>query len=145
MSWTTTAPLPRLDLPVRLGEDAGAVLEATVSAVDAAWHLARVDFAGGSLWLADHGVTVGSPVRVRVLARDVSLAREQPGISSIQNILPAIIDAIAPDDHPGLLLVRVAIGNSRLIARLTRRSANQLGIAIGMAVHVQVKSVALME
>ena len=137
--------LTRLDLPVRLGEDAGAVLEATVAAVDAAWHLARVDFAGGSLWLADHGIAVGSPVRVRVLARDVSLARERPGISSIQNILPGRVDAIGNDDHPSATLVRVQVGQAMLLARLTRRSVAALGIAVGQTLWVQVKSVALLE
>lgn len=137
--------LTRLDLPVRLGEDAGAVLEATVATVDAAWHLARVDFAGGSLWLADHGVAVGSPVRVRVLARDVSLAREQPGISSIQNILPGRVDAVGDDEHPSATLVRVQVGQAMLLARLTRRSAAVLGIAVGQTLWVQVKSVALLE
>ena len=137
--------LTRLDLPVRLGEDAGAVLEATVARVDAAWHLARVDFAGGSLWLADHGVAVGSPVRVRVLARDVSLAREQPGISSIQNILPGRVDAVGDDEHPSATLVRVQVGQAMLLARLTRRSAAALGIAVGQTLWVQVKSVALLE
>lgn len=137
--------LTRLNLPVRLGEDAGAVLEATVATVDAVWHLARVDFAGGSLWLADHGVAVGSPVRVRVLARDVSLAREQPGISSIQNILPGRVDAVGDDEHPSATLVRVQVGQAMLLARLTRRSAAALGIAVGQTLWVQVKSVALLE
>lgn len=137
--------LTRLDLPVRLGEDAGAVLEATVAAVDAAWHLARVDFAGGSLWLADHGVAVGSPVRVRVLARDVSLAREQPGSSSIQNVLQGRVDAVGDDEHPSATLVRVQVGQAMLLARLTRRSAAVLGIAVGQRLWVQVKSVALLE
>ena len=70
--------LARLDLPIRLGEDAGAILDATVGAVDHDWHLARVDFAGGSLWARDHGLPVGHRVRMRILARDVSLASE-PG------------------------------------------------------------------
>lgn len=137
--------LTRLDLPIRLGEDAGAILDATVGAMDADWHLARVDFAGGSLWLADHGVAVGSPVRVRVLARDVSLAREQPGGSSIQNILPGRVDAIGHDEHPSATLVRVQVGQAMLLARLTRRSAAALGIAVGQTLWVQVKSVALLE
>ena len=70
--------LARVDLPIRLGEDAGAILDATVGAVDHDWHLARVDFAGGSLWARDHGLPVGHRVRMRILARDVSLASE-PG------------------------------------------------------------------
>jgi molybdate transport system ATP-binding protein len=137
--------LARLDLPIRLGEDVGVVLEATVGEIDSEWHLARVDFAGGSLWTRDHEVPAGRPVRVRVLARDVSLALGEPGTSSIQNILDGRVESLADDDHPGLLLVRVEVGSSRLIARLTRRSAAQLGIAPGLPVRVQVKSVALME
>ncbi|MDP3637826.1 MAG: molybdenum ABC transporter ATP-binding protein [Azonexus sp.] len=139
------ATLARLDLPIRLGEDVGVVLDATVGCIDSEWHLARVDFAGGSLWTRDRGVAPGKRVRVRVLARDVSLAVTEPEASSIQNILHGCVEAIGDDDHPGLLLVRVQVGASLLVARLTRRSAAQLGIAPGLPVSVQIKSVALME
>ena len=137
--------LVRLDLPIRLGEDVGAVLEATVGEVDHEWHLARVDFPGGSLWTRDLGIPAGKRVRVRVLARDVSLAIAEPAPSSIQNVLHGYIDAIADDDHPGLQLVRVKVGETCLLSRLTRRSTAALGFAPGKPVHVQVKSVALME
>ena len=137
--------LARLDLPIRLGEDVGVVLDATVGIIDTEWHLARVDFAGGSLWTRDRGVPLGKRVRVRVLARDVSLAVTEPGVSSIQNILDGRVESIGDDEHPGLLLVRVQVGTSLLVARLTRRSAAQLGVAQGLPVRVQVKSVALME
>jgi molybdate transport system ATP-binding protein len=137
--------LARLDLPIRLGEDVGAVLEATVGAIDEQWRLARVDFPGGSLWSRDRGIAIGRKVRIRVLARDVSLARQPPGPSSIQNVLSGRVDAVADDDHPALALVRVHVGASALIARLTRRSAAALEIVPGQAVWVQVKSVALME
>ena len=137
--------LARLDLPIRLGEDVGVVLEATVGEIDAAWQLARVDFPGGGLWTRDRGLPAGRRVRVRVLARDVSLALGEPGASSIQNNLDGIVESLGDDEHPGLLLVRVQVGASRLLARLTRRSAAQLGIEPGLPVRVQVKSVALME
>jgi len=137
--------LARLDLPIRLGEDVGVVLDATVGAIDAEWHLARVDFAGGGLWTRDHGLPPGKRVRVRVLARDVSLAVHHPEPSSIQNVLDGTVESLGDDDHPGLLLVRVQVGASQLVARLTRRSAAQLGIAPGLPVSVQIKSVALME
>jgi len=140
-----TETLARIDLPIRLGEDVGAIIEATVGAVDNAWHLARVDFSGGSLWTRDRGLPVGRRVRVRVLARDVSLAREHPGQSSIQNVLHGRVDAIADDDHPGLVLVRVRIGAAMLVARLTRRAVAGLGIVPEQNLWVQVKSVALME
>ncbi|MEW6707765.1 MAG: molybdenum ABC transporter ATP-binding protein [Pseudomonadota bacterium] len=135
----------RVDLPLRLGEDAGVVIEATVAEVDAQWQLARLAFAGGELWTPDHGLQPGRAVRLRVLARDVSLAREQPGRSSIQNVLRGTVDAIAPEDHPGLALVRLAIGPTPVLARLTRRALATLDIQPGQAVWVQLKSVALME
>lgn len=136
--------LTRLDLPIRLGEDAGAILEGTIGEIDQHWHLARVDFAGGSLWARDHGLPAGHRVRVRVLARDVSLAVE-PGTSSIQNVLRGAVDAIGDDDHPGLALVRMRIGSSILLARLTRRAMAALGVVSGQVLWVQVKSVALLE
>ena len=137
--------LVRLDLPIKLGEDVGAVLEATVCEIDSEWHLARVEFPGGSLWTRDHGIPLGKQVRVRVLARDVSLAIAEPAPSSIQNVLHGHIDAIADDDHPGLQLVRVKVGETCLLSSLTRRSSVALGFTLGKSVHVQVKSVALME
>ena len=136
--------LIRLDLPIRLGEEAGAILDATVGEVDQEWHLMRVDFAGGSLWARDHGSPIGHRVRVRVLARDVSLA-DQQAHSSIQNVLRGQVAAIGDDEHPGLALVRVQIGSAMLLARLTKRSAASLGISVGKVLWVQVKSVALLE
>jgi molybdate transport system ATP-binding protein len=137
--------LARVDLPMRLAEDAGVVLDGAVGERDERWHLARVDFAGGSLWTRDHGLAVGHRVRVRVLARDVSLAVESPGRTSITNSLEGVVDAIAAEEHPGLALVRVRVGESALVARLTQRSVAMLGLSRGRPVWVQVKSVALMK
>jgi molybdate transport system ATP-binding protein len=136
--------LTRLDLPIRLGDDAGVILDATVGAIDSAWHLARVDFDGGSLWAKDQGLAAGRRVRVRILARDVSLAAE-PGHSSIQNVLRGRIDAVADDDHPGVALVRVEVGSAMLLCRLTRRAVASLNVVAGKTLWVQVKSVALLD
>ncbi len=137
--------LTRLDLPISLGEDVGVVLSATIGAIDEVWQLARLDFSGGSLWTRHHGFAVGKTLRVRVLARDVSLAVEHPGLSSIQNILFGVVDAIGDDHHEGLALVRVRVGESIFIARLTKRAAFELKISLGQALWLQVKSVALLE
>lgn len=137
--------LARLDLPIRLGEDVGTVLNAIVGDIDHTWHLARIDFQGGSLWTRDRNIAIGHQVRVRILARDVSLAQQHPGQSSIQNVLYGRVDAIADDEHPGLALVRVQVGESILLARLTKRAVAELGVTLGQALWVQVKSVALLE
>ncbi len=135
--------LARVDLPIRLGEDAGVVIDAAVGTVDEAWHLARLDFDGGSLWTRDPGLPPHTAARVRVLARDVSIAREQPGKSSIQNVLYGQIERIVDDEAPGLALIRLRVGATALLARVTRRSLAELALHEGDAAWVQVKSVAL--
>jgi molybdate transport system ATP-binding protein len=139
--------LARLDLPLPLGEEAGVVLEGEVGERDAPWSLARLDVDGEHcrFWARDHGVPLGGPVRLRVLARDVSLTRAPQTGTSIGNQLRGQVEAIAGDSHPALVLVRVRVGRAALLARLTRRSAHALELAPGMPVWAQVKTVALME
>ncbi len=140
-----TETLAGLDLPIKMGEEAGVVLEATVDERDEQWHLARCKFPGGDLWARDLGLPLGHRIRVRVLARDVSLANDAITGTSIQNILPAIVEQISDDAHPGLALVRVRIGESPLLARLTKRSVAALNLASGNSIWAQVKSVAVIE
>lgn len=138
-----TETLARLDLPIRLGEDAGVVLDAVVAERDSEWHLLRADFAGGHFWVRDSGHPPGHRVRVRVLARDVSLALAPQSGTSILNTLPATVAEIVDDAHPALALVRLRVGESFLVARLTRLSAHKLGLAPGQPVYAQIKAVAL--
>ncbi|MFA4968840.1 MAG: molybdenum ABC transporter ATP-binding protein [Sulfuritalea sp.] len=135
--------LARIDLPIRLGDDVGAVFEATVAERDAEWHLARVEFDGGELWVRDSGVPVGRRVRVRILARDVSIANSRHDDVSIMNLLPATVVAHAGEDHPSVVLLQLRVGGTPLLARLTRRSAQRLDLAPGREVWVQIKAVAL--
>jgi len=128
-----------------LGDDAGALLDATVDERDARWQLARLKFDGGSLWLRDVGVPLGRRVRVRVLARDVSVATLAPQQTSIQNLLPCVVQAITEDTHSSQALVRMACGGSVLLARITARAVDALQLAPGMAVWAQVKTAALVE
>jgi molybdate transport system ATP-binding protein len=139
--------LSRLDLPLPAGEDAGVVLLGEVGALDAPWHLARLDVPGASFWTRDPALPLGHRLRLRVLARDVSLSLvEQPG-SSIVNQIPATVEAIADDGHPSQVLVRLRTreGASALLARVTRRSAQALALAPGQPVWAMVKSVALLD
>ncbi len=138
-----TEILARLDLPIRLGEDAGVVLEGKIAEIDADWHLARVAFAGGSLWVRDSGIAAGKQVRVRILARDISIALEPHADNSILNVLPAAVEQLADDTHPALALVRLDAGGAPLVARITRRSAAKLELRPGQQVWAQIKAVAL--
>ena len=129
--------------PVVIGEDAGALIAGHIGAVDAEWHLSRVDFEGGCIWMRDAGLPVGKAVRIRILARDVSLATAEPRNTSIQNQLQGVIQSITPDAHPSQVMVVLKCGTEEVLARVTRRAVSELGLQVGMPVWAQVKSVAL--
>jgi len=135
--------LARVDTPAIVGDEAGVLLSGTVVEVDARWHLAKVAFAGGALWVRDSAMPLGQLVRLRVLARDVSLTVHETHDTSIQNHIQGRIEAIADDVHPSQTLVRIRCGESVLVARVTRRALSALNLAEGAAVWAQVKSVAV--
>jgi molybdate transport system ATP-binding protein len=136
--------LARLDLPTAHFDDAGAVIQAAIAIHDEPYHLSRIDFSGGSLWVGKLNQKIGTQVRARVLARDVSIATKLPHDSSITNILEGAINEIR-DEGPDKVILRIVIGESQvLLSRITRRSRDQLCLSVGMTVFAQVKSVALM-
>jgi len=80
--------LTRVDLPLAHGHDAEALIKAKIAGYDHQFHLNHVDFAGGRFTVAGHEMPVGRPVRLRVLARDVSLTLAPQSGTSILNIFP---------------------------------------------------------
>ena len=83
-------------------------------------------------------------MRLRILARDVSLSVAEQDHSTIVNRLPGVIESIDPDSHPSQALVRVRCGSALLLARVTHRSLQALALQAGSPVWSQIKSVALM-
>ncbi|BBO99717.1 molybdenum ABC transporter ATP-binding protein [Sulfuriferula nivalis] len=140
-----TESLARLDLPLSQHEDAGVVLAGTITACDTQWHLNCVSFAGGQLWVRDNGASLQQKLRLRILARDVSLTLTPHTDSSILNVVSATVIELGDDHHPALTLVRLDAGGTPLLARLTRRSAASLDLYPGRAVWAQIKSVALIQ
>ena len=140
---SVSAVLTQVVNPVVVGEDAGALIAGCIGAVDAQWHLSRVDFDGGCIWMRDAGLPVGKAVRIRILARDVSLAISEPTNTSIQNQLRGSIQSITSDPHPSQVMVVLKCGAEEVLARVTNRAVNELALQVGMPVWAQVKSVAL--
>jgi molybdate transport system ATP-binding protein len=138
-----SAVLTQVVNPVVVGEDAGALIAGHIGAVDAQWHLSRVDFEGGCVWMRDAGLPVGKAVRIRILARDVSLATTEPQNTSIQNQLRGRIQSITPDVHPSQVVLVLKCGAEEVLARVTKRAVDDLALQVGMSVWAQVKSVAL--
>lgn len=129
--------------PIALGEDMAAIFSATVQARDPRWHLMQVQFGDASLWIKDAGQPLGTPVRLRLWARDISLARSRATDTSIQNLLPATVTALLPEAHPSQVLVHLLCGGQGIWARITARAAQALDLQVGTAVWAQVKSAAL--
>ncbi|MDQ7989381.1 MAG: molybdenum ABC transporter ATP-binding protein [Candidatus Dactylopiibacterium sp.] len=137
--------LARVDLPLAQDHEAGVVLRARVEAHEPDWHLTRLGFAGGTLHVSQRALEAGAPVRVRVLARDVSVMLEDSAASSIQNRFACTVAGISAATDPAHALVSLEASGTRLFARVTRRAVTQLGLAPGMAVWAQVKAVALLD
>lgn len=132
----------RLDLRALTGRwDAGAVLSTTVAAQDEADALTRLSFQGGDLWLPQLDLAIGTPLRIRVQARDVSLALTPPEGISVLNVFAGQVIEVGEDDGPQVDVL-VDIG-SPLWARITKRSQRELGIAPGRRVHALIKAMAV--
>lgn len=136
--------LARLDLPLAQSADAGVVIEARVVSYDAVYHLSKLEFHGGSVWVAPGAERLGQRQRLRIHARDVSLSLHRAEGSSILNLLPATVSALAAADTPAHVLVQLDCGGTPILARITRRSQDQLQIAPGKALWAQIKAVALL-
>jgi molybdate transport system ATP-binding protein len=135
--------LARLDLPLTPSADVGVVVDAQVIDRDSQWHLMRVAFSGGELWLADTNEALGQTIRLRILARDVSLALDDHRESSILNRLPATVIEVVADQDPAMRLVGLQLGATRITARLTHRSCEHLGVQPKRQLWAQIKSVAV--
>lgn len=135
--------LSRLDLPPAHAADALAVVEGTLGRYDEQWSLAVVEFSGGRFLVPGERRPPGSPVRLQVASRDVSIALSPPGDSSILNVLPATVAAVMREDD-AQVTVRLALGSDHLLARITRKSASRMGLAAGQPVYAQVKSIAIL-
>jgi molybdate transport system ATP-binding protein len=133
----------RLDLQLAQGDDAAAIIEAKVASHDEHYQLTHMDFAGGRITMSRMPLLPGQTARLRLAARDISLTLEQQQDTSILNILPVTVDAITPHGE-AQVTVRLLAGGVPLLAHITRKSAEDLGLASGKPIFAQIKSVALL-
>lgn len=136
-------------LPFARTPDAAAVLEGRVAGYDPRYGLSTLAVDGGSLVVPGQVGDLGAPRRLRIAASDVGLCRDRaPEGISILNTLPARVRAAEP---MGEYQVNVFLelgsegGGARLMARITRKSWETLGLAVGSGVVTLIKSVALVD
>src|SRR5210317_986515 len=128
----------RVDVPMLSGQNAGVVLWATPIGHEDG--LTRFDFGDGDIWAPGEFAVGRHPMRLRVAASDVSIVRERPSQTTIQNVIRATIEAVHPVDA-ATALVRLETGHQNLLSQVTNRSIRRLGLEVGDRVFAQVKSV----
>jgi len=132
---------PALTSPADRYDDSS-LIEARVAAHDPADRLTTLVFDGGQLLVPLLDALPRDRVRIRIRARDVSLAIGRPIGISILNVLPGIVASVGARTGPSVD-VRIAVGNGALTARITHRSLRELDIEKGLHVHALVKAVSL--
>ena len=135
--------LTRFDMPLSHGGDAVSIIEAEVLKRDSEFNLMHLDFLGGQFIVPDNSFPVQTKVRIRVVARDVSLTKSKQVDTSILNIFPAMVQEIV-NEGEAQVMVRLQIKDTILLACITRKSSYKLRLEKGSEVFVQVKSVAIL-
>ncbi|WP_243372024.1 molybdenum ABC transporter ATP-binding protein [Microvirga solisilvae] len=121
--------------------EAGALIETRVLRHDDAYGLTVLQAAAGALTVSRVDLPLGAPVRVRLRARDIMLSLAPPDGMSALNVLPGTITAIEPVDASSMD-VTLDCGGDGIVASVTRKSVERLGLKVGLPVHAIIKSVA---
>ena len=124
-----------------LGDEAGAVIACRFKRYDARYRLSELEFDTASLFVPGDLGKSASPILLHIPARDVSLATGPVAHLSILNRVAREIDALREQGES--VLARVRCGEQRLLARITRRSVDELRLAPGQPVQALIKSVAV--
>ncbi len=135
--------LTRLDLSLAHGDRAAALIHANVAEHDKTFNVTYLDFPGGRFTVAHKDLPINHPVRLRVIARDVSITLEHQSNTSILNIFPAVVDTMTPEGN-AQVVVRLLLNNIPILSRITQKSASLLALETGKKVFAQVKTVALL-
>ncbi len=135
--------MTRLDLgPMTGRHQAGSLLAGTVIDHDARYGLSEISVEGARLYVAGKPLQQGSAIRLRIKARDVSIALKPPVDISALNILPCVIEQILVEEGPHVELL-LRLGQQVLRARITRRSLDLLNLEPQMQVYAMVKSLSI--
>ncbi len=141
----TATILERFDLAPYTGRfEAGVLVEGEIASHDERLKVTRIDLHGAELavpFAPEH--PVGESVRLRIRARDVAVATEEPRGLSIRNQLPGTIARLEADADSGSVELLIDVGGPRLRARLTLAAVEELGLRESLPVYALVKSVGL--
>lgn len=134
----------RPDLPwLREMVGLGSVVETTVVRTHPARGLAELDLGGHPLFAPLKDLTAGTRARIRIPAREVILATQQPSGVSLHNVLPTRVHAVQHDPSFDHVVVQLEVGTTRVLAEVTVDAITQLDVREGQHIHALIKSVSL--
>lgn len=139
--------LGKLEFARWWGKEAGVVLDGVVRAHDREFNLTSVKTPLGDIVIHGRPEQPGTPLRLRINGRDVSLGLAPQRASSILNELPLSVLEIA-DTSPSACLVRLGRPDAPeqvLLARITKKSRSRLSLEPGSRIFARVKSVAVVD
>ncbi len=133
----------RIDLyPITGRFEAGAIIDGTLANHLPEHALSQVAFGNQLLTVPKIAGEPGESIRVRVRSRDIIISRIEPQEISANNVLNGEILDIRANDGPYADL-QLQCGGARLIARITRHSAERFDLGIGSQVFAVIKSVTI--
>ncbi|MBV1877558.1 MAG: molybdenum ABC transporter ATP-binding protein [Pseudomonadales bacterium] len=143
-SGTTFALGSSIELNQSEGDAAAAVIKCSVSDFDNQYNITKLNFEGQDIFVSGDRRAQQSDIKVRVPARDVSLALVANTKSSILNIIHGEIDQIHQDLNETSALIRIKVGAQYILSRITRRSVDHLNLKPQQKIFAQIKSVGLL-
>ncbi len=104
--------------------------------------LSELDAGGARLFLPRIPHRIGEELRIRIPAQEVILSSRKPEGLSALNLLDGQVEAIRAGDGPGAI-VSIKTQAGVVLARVTRRSVQALGLQPGSHCYAVIKTVAL--
>jgi molybdate transport system ATP-binding protein len=121
--------------------EAGSLLQGPVLETRPDYAMAAIQIAGARLWMPATGaLQPGEILRIRIRARDVSLARAPIEGLSIRNQIPATVMGIETDNS-AFAEVRLDCAGQALRSRISRMAVDDLELKPGMPVTALIKSI----
>jgi len=126
--------LARADLPLAHRDDTAAILQGTVVRHDVARRLTSVEAAGRTILLSQCDAGVGTPIRLRIPAREVAIATQAPQAISFQNCISAKVGALVEENTAHAVVIELILDGATLLARITPDAVERLALHPGATV-----------
>ena len=123
--------------------DPSTIISGTVADHDTTFGLVSLKTKAGLIRVPDLALPAGATLKMRLNARDISIALSRPPDISVLNVFPGVIENIVQVDTSSVdVRVRV-VAQVSIEARITALACQNLSLDVGMSVFALIKSVSI--